>query len=102
MIVEYIRYTVPTDKAAELVAAYQDGSASLRASPHCLEFELSQCRDDAGSFVLRIVWDSLSGHLEGFRRSPEFQPFLQAIGRFVPNITEMRHYELTSVNWSRA
>jgi hypothetical protein len=49
------------------------------------------------SFVLRIEWDSAEGHLQGFRRSPEFAPFLAAVRPFIGDIREMRHYAVTSV-----
>jgi hypothetical protein len=39
--------------------------------------------------------------MEGFRKSPEFRGFFAAIGPFVKQIVEMRHYEATGVVWSR-
>jgi hypothetical protein len=58
-------------------------------------------RGVARDVVLRILWDSADGHLKAFRKSPEFAPFFQAIQPFVKSIEEMRHYELTTVRWSR-
>jgi quinol monooxygenase YgiN len=101
MIVEYIRYKVPSDDAARLIKAYEVAGSSLQASSHCLGFELSRCSESSETFVLRILWDSADGHLEGFRTSHEFGPFFQAIQPFVKSIEEMRHYELTTVRWSR-
>ncbi len=101
MIIEYIRYKVAVDESSELIAAYQVAATSLQSSTHCLGFELTRCTEDPESFVLRIIWDSLAGHLQGFRQSPEFPKFFQAIQPFVAKIEEMRHYELTSVDWKR-
>jgi len=101
MIVEYIRYTVPRDKSDALVAAYVVAGTSLQASQHCRSFELTRCTESVGSFVLRVVSDSLAGHLQGFRSSAEFRSFFQAVQAFVAQIDEMRHYELTTVNWER-
>lgn len=95
MIIEYIRYEV-TDADA-LVSAYQQASRALDASAHCLSYELSRCTEEPSWFLLRIEWDSADGHLQGFRKSPEFGPFLQAVRRFISQIREMRHYEQTSV-----
>ena len=52
---------------------------ALRASRHCEAYELSRCTDDPTQYVLRIGWDSAEGHMQGFRRSPEFRRFLAAI-----------------------
>jgi quinol monooxygenase YgiN len=97
MIVEYIRYTIPADRRAAFEGAYAQASRSLDASAHCLGYELSRCVDEPGAYVLRIEWDSAEGHLRGFRGSPEFRAFFAAVGPYVGNIAEMRHYELTGV-----
>lgn len=101
MIVEYIRYRIESERADTFVQAYQVAQDSLRSSLHCLGFELSRCAEAPESFVLRIQWDSTDGHLEGFRKSPEFQPFLRAVQPFLGDIEEMRHYEPTPIQWTR-
>ena len=78
MIVEYIRYSIPSEQAEIFMAAYGQASASLRTSSHCLAYELTRCSDAPDQFILRIEWDSAEGHLSGFRKSQEFCPFLQA------------------------
>lgn len=102
MLTEYIRYTVPPDRAAALIDAYGSAGESLKASVHCLGFDLTRCAEAPESFILRISWDSLDGHLQGFRKSSEFRRFFEAIRPFVENIQEMRHYEATPVRWERA
>ncbi|HEV2736248.1 MAG TPA: antibiotic biosynthesis monooxygenase family protein [Longimicrobiaceae bacterium] len=97
MIVEYVRYTIPEGRGEAFEQAYSEASAPLAASPHCLAWELSVCAEDPASYVLRIEWDSAEGHMQGFRRSPEFRAFFAAIRPYVGDITEMRHYELTAV-----
>ena len=101
MIVEYIRYRVDAAQAQALVAAYALAAESLRQSPHCHGYELTQCTEARESFILRILWDSEDGHLKGFRTSAEFKTFFAAIKPFVPNIEEMRHYAHTAVEWTR-
>jgi hypothetical protein len=34
--------------------------------------------------------------LQGFRRSDDFKPFLEATGSFYDDIEEMTHYEVTT------
>ncbi len=93
MIVEYIRYEIPAEKADAFREAYAAAQASLRESPHCLAWEVTRCVEELISWVVRIEWDSLAGHMEGFRRSPEFRSFFTHVRPFVGNIQEMRHYE---------
>ena len=95
MVVEYIRYTIDEARADAFAEGYRQAAASLDASPHCLRYEVSRCSEDPTQHVVRIEWDSEEGHMGGFRTSPEFRTFLEAIGPFVHDIDEMRHYQVT-------
>jgi hemoglobin len=97
MIVEYVRYEVDEARAEAFEAAYAHAAGSLDASPQCLAYELSRCVEAPASYILRIEWDSAEGHMQGFRRGPEFAAFFAAIHPYVQDIQEMRHYERTPV-----
>ena len=98
MIVEYIRYVVPdVARQAALIDAYREAAKSLDAAPECHAYELTVCEEDPLSLILRIEWESTERHLEGFRKGPHFPPFYRAIGGFVKEIAEMRHYRHTGV-----
>ena len=91
MIIEYIRYE--TDDPAGVIAAYADAAQYLDASPHCLGHEVAQGVEEPGHVIVRIEWDSLEGHLEGFRKSEDFGAFFAAVKPFFSAIAEMKHYE---------
>jgi quinol monooxygenase YgiN len=97
MIIEYVRYRIPADRADQFIAAYATAGEVLRNSSHCLGYELSRCTEEPTSFILRIEWDSLDGHLNGFRKSAAFRDFLASVRPFIGDIEEMRHYERTVV-----
>lgn len=101
MIVEYIRYELVQHDGDQLISAYRNASESLRASPECLEFDLTRCEEATTCFVLRICWTSTADHLQKFRKGPNFSTFFAAIQPFVGEIVEMRHYAATGVEWSR-
>jgi quinol monooxygenase YgiN len=99
MIVEYIRYSLVRhegdnheERFAAFEAAYRQAAEQLRASSDCLGFELTRCVEEPHRYVLRIEWQSVEAHVMGFRRSPLFKPFLEAIKGFIPEIEEMHHY----------
>lgn len=98
MIVEYIRYRIKNEQQSAFENAYERAGKSLRASPHCKRYELSHCVEEPKNYILRIEWDSQDGHLKGFRTSPEFQTFYEAVRPFFNDIEEMRHYEIKQVN----
>jgi quinol monooxygenase YgiN len=102
MIVEYIRYDIPAQDADAFEADYAKAKHSLDTSPHCTGYELSRCLDEASCYILRIEWDSVEGHMQGFRRSGDFQQFFSAIKPWVGRILEMRHYEQIATVMKRA
>ncbi len=97
MIVEYIRYDVPADRHNQFEAAWAEARSALDGSPHCLGYEVSRGVEEPTHYTVRIEWDSLEGHEQGFRRSPAFAAFFESVKPFVDQIEEMRHYERTAV-----
>ena len=97
MIVEYIRYRIDQEQAGAFEEAYRLAAVPLAASAHCVDYELSRCVEEPERYVLRIRWDSLDGHLQGFRGSEEFRDFVAHVRPFVPMIEEMQHYEVGEV-----
>lgn len=97
MVVEYTRYKIDAQRREQFLTDYKLAAESLKASNHCLSYELSQCYEDPDHFMLRIEWDSPEGHRKGFRNSAEFQSFFSSVCDYVNDIEEMRHYELTDV-----
>jgi quinol monooxygenase YgiN len=93
MVVEYIRYRIETARGDEFEGAYARAASSLEASSHCLAYEVARGVEDPASYVVRIEWDSVEGHEQGFRMSPEFREFFAAVKPFFDDIDEMRHYE---------
>src|SRR5262249_27423482 len=96
MIVEYIRYKIDPARADEFADAYRRAGVLLDASPHCQGWEAARSVDEPGKQVVRIKWDSAEAHLQGFRKSPDFKPFVEATGPFYNDIEEMTHYEVTA------
>jgi len=101
MIVEYIRYRIEEARTDAFHEAYRGAAESLRASPHCLAYELTRCSEAPTDWTLRIEWDSADGHMQGFRKSAQFGPFLALVRPFISDIQEMRHYDVTDLAWRR-
>lgn len=94
MVVEYIRYAVPVEQAEAFAAAYRRAATVLDADPHCLRYEFSQGVEEPGNWVVRIEWDSVEGHEQGFRRSPGFRTFFAEVRPYFDHILEMKHYRV--------
>lgn len=102
MIVEYIRYRVPSERTGAFEDAYRRAAVPLSRAPQCVDYELTRCEEDTECYVLRIRWTSTRDHLEGFRGSELFGEFLAEIRDYVPAIEEMRHYRQIGVEGNGA
>ncbi len=90
--IEYIRYRIPPERADDLMSAYRSAAVPLKASPYCIDYELTQGVEEPDRFVLRIAWTSVDDHLQKFRRGSQFREFFGHIAPFVDQIEEMAHY----------
>lgn len=93
MIVEYIRYTVPSEHQADFIRNYTAATEPLLRSPYASSIEISQCVEDGSQFIVRIEWTSADDHMQKFRGSAQFREFLPHIKPYIGMIDEMRHYQ---------
>ena len=100
MVVEYIRYVIPAARAEQFEAAYREAATVLRADEHCLRYEVARGVEEPEHYTVRIEWDSIEGHENGFRASPGFRTFFAAVKPFFDQIAEMKHYQ-TRDQWSQ-
>ena len=96
MVVEYIRYVILAEQAAEFEEAYRHAGVILSADEHCRRYEISRGVENADRYVVRIEWDSVEGHEQGFRKSTAFGEFFGLVKPFFDAIEEMTHYAPTS------
>lgn len=97
MVVEYTRYRIASERQQAFEEAYKGAQAYLKASPNCVNYELSHCTEEPERYVLRIEWLSVERHLKGFRQEPNFKKFFELVQPFLSSIEEMQHYELTGL-----
>ena len=97
MTIEYIRYKVTVEQREAFIATYDDASKELDISEFCIVYELTECEEEAGQFILRIEWTSTEEHLNGFRKSKIFPSFFAKVKPYFDNIQEMKHYKLTQI-----
>lgn len=96
MVIEYIRYTIPAENAEEFEGAYKEAGAVLSTNAHCLNYEISRGVEEPEHYTVRINWDSIEGHEQGFRTSPDFRTFFEAVKPFFGQIDEMKHYQVVA------
>jgi quinol monooxygenase YgiN len=94
MVVEIIRYEIAPELAESFKQAYKEAGAYLNRSKHCLSYEITNGIEESNNFIVRIEWDSLEGHMQGFRAGTDFQHFFALVKPFFSAILEMKHYSV--------
>lgn len=93
MVIEIIRYTIDNGQESAFEEAYGQASKYLEESLHCLSYQATRCVEEPNRYIVRIEWDSMDGHLKGFRQSPEFRQFFALVRPYFNSIDEMQHYQ---------
>lgn len=99
--VEIIRYNIPQEKQNDFEQAYTGAAKYLKASSHCLGYNIIHGKEEPGHYIVIIYWTSMEDHLNGFRKSADFMPFFNLVKPFFNDIEEMKHYEPTSISWQK-
>lgn len=99
--VEIIRYNIATDQQKNFEQAYTNAGKYLKASPYCLGYNVIHGKEEPNRYIVTIHWTSMDEHLNGFRKSADFMPFLNLVKPFYNNIDEMKHYETTLIEWEK-
>ncbi len=97
MVLEVIRYLITDGQENQFETDYGKAAKYLDASPYCLDYTLARSGKEKNRCVVLIEWDSATGHLQGFRQSPDFGTFFALIKPYFNMIEEMEHYEKTNV-----
>ncbi len=97
MILEVIRYLIADGQENQFETDYGRAAEYLEASPHCLGYTLAHSGKEKNRYLMLIDWDSATGHLQGFRQSPDFGKFFALVKPYFNQIEEMEHYEKTNV-----
>ena len=98
MVIEIIRYDIAAGHESAFEGAYARAGRHLDRSPNCLGYQITRCVEEPDRYIVRIEWDSLDGHLQGFRGSPEFRDFFALVRPYFDAIQEMHHYQETEVS----
>lgn len=74
------------------------GAPPLGGFPNGLGYQITRCVEEPNRYIVRFEWDSLDGHLQGFRRGPEIREFFALVRPYVDAIEEMHHYQEAGIS----
>lgn len=93
MILEHLAFRVRPNGQAAFERDWLRLRALLNNNPHCLQVLLQRCIEDPHRYIARIEWDSVAGHMESFRGSPDYRKFIEVFSPHIEGDAEMVHFE---------
>ncbi|MFF8288918.1 antibiotic biosynthesis monooxygenase family protein [Streptomyces sp. NPDC016309] len=97
MIHEYAYLYITPGREEEFEQALLAGAPILESAEGCLSVELHRDVETQGSYLLRVGWETLAHHLDGFPRSEQAPRFAAAIEHFFAKEPELRHFSAEPV-----
>ena len=94
MITEHVLLPVRPGQEEAFEAAFTIAKQQILASPGCAGLTLSRCLERPSGYLLRVQWERLEDHLEGFRESPAFLEWRRLLHHFYDPPPVVEHYEL--------
>ncbi len=92
MVIEIAALTVKDGQNAAFEKAFGQAQRYIAASAHCRRYALTHCIEDPARYVLRIEWDSLEGHVDGFRGSSDYQEYRALLLPYYAAPVDLYHY----------
>jgi heme-degrading monooxygenase HmoA len=96
MIVELAILRARPGTADQMRAGLQAARAVISRAEGYRGSTFHQGIEDPQRFVLRIEWDSVEAHTEGFRGGPLFPEWRSHWGEFLDGAPDVQHYQVVA------
>lgn len=94
MIVELALLRAKEGTAEQMKAGLQAARSVIAQADGYLGSTFTQGIEDPQRFVLRIEWDSVEAHTQGFRGGPLFPQWRAPWGEYLDGTPDVQHYEV--------
>lgn len=94
MILEVALIRVRPGEGDAMEASFAEARLIVAAAPGCRDLRLHRGIESPERFVLLVEWDSVAAHMEGFRRSPDFERWRALMHRHFAGPADVEHYTI--------
>ena len=98
VILEHAPLSIRPGSEPDFEAAFAEAVPIISSMPGFRKVSLSRCLERPGSYLLLVEWERLEDHVEGFRRSPQFEEWKQLLHHFYDPAPTVEHYAEVSTS----
>ncbi|KAA0922706.1 MULTISPECIES: antibiotic biosynthesis monooxygenase family protein [unclassified Rhodococcus (in: high G+C Gram-positive bacteria)] len=92
MIVEHALLHVVPHRTDEFEAAFADAKSIISSMPGFENLTLSRGIEQPNTYLLLVEWERLEDHIEGFRKSDEYQKWKTLLHHFYEPFPVVEHF----------
>jgi heme-degrading monooxygenase HmoA len=94
MILEIATLDVKAGQEAAFEKDFAGASHIIEGIPGYISHQLLHCLEKSSRYVLLVRWDTLEAHTIGFRKSPHYQAWKDALHHYYDPFPTVEHYAL--------
>ena len=92
MIIEHAILDVKPEDTQAYEAALREAVPFMAATTGFIRMEVRPCLEQAGRYLLRVEWETLSAHTEVFRGSENYKRWSGLLHKFYVPFPTVEHY----------
>ena len=93
VILEHALLQVKSGRSAEFEDAFSRAKQIISSMAGFRRMSLSRCLERPDTYLLLVEWERLEDHVEGFRRSPQYEQWRSLLHDFYDPFPTVEHYE---------
>ncbi|MFD4179641.1 antibiotic biosynthesis monooxygenase family protein [Rhodococcus sp. NPDC058514] len=97
MTLEHAVLQVKPGRSAEFESAFRRAKSIISDMVGFRRLSLSRCLERPDTYLLLVEWDSLKDHVEGFRKSPQYEQWRSSLHDFYDPFPMVEHYEQVEI-----
>ena len=92
MILEHAVLDVISGEEPRFERAFAEAKSIIASMPGFRSLALDRCLEQPTGYLLRVEWERLEDHTEGFRGSPEYEKWRALLHHFYEPFPVVEHY----------
>lgn len=96
MIIEIVQWTIRNGQRRAFEEEFLVAEKILAKADGYISHALSHCLENDHKYMLRVEWENLEAHTEGFRGSDEYHKYRSLIKPYYEEGALLEHYENVS------
>jgi heme-degrading monooxygenase HmoA len=93
MIMELAILRVKPDMNDTFVASFREASAIISSMKGYIRHELQRCLERDCQYALLVWWETLEDHVDGFRKSEQYEQWRKLLHGYYDPFPVVEHYE---------